>query len=545
MRKLAIAALSLPVLAFVYATALFRRSIAARVAIVFALATVVGVGVIASVGSAPTTARPPSVPVPLTSAAFRTAVTTGVALDAPVAIEFSTPMDAASVAAAIAVDPPTSIELDWDASGRNLTILPGRAWAPDTYHRISVEGGALARTGRPLVRSVGAVFLTRSATGGAIAATDQPGRRVALTSGFVITFERPVEVGSLAGAVTIEPPLDGRLEATGGLAAGTHFSFIPAEPLAPDTRYRVRVAGVHTDDGERLEPIELVLRTVAAPTVVRFRPQDSTRDVSRDAALSVRFSEPMDRGSARRAFRVKVDGTAVDGRIRFAEEDTVLVFTPASRLPYGSRVVMTVAEAATSAAGAPLGDQATGTFRTAPKPPPKPKRTPRATSPSTPKPPSGGGSAGSGSWYAVETYYLRLMNCTRTGGWVTSSGSCKSPGGRNVAALKLSSGISSKVARPYAKLLATRNACSHFIGGNPGDRLRRAGYTSYRWAENIGCRSGDPKKAVLGSHLYFQSEKSYNGGHYVNMMNAKYDRAGIGVWVASGRVRLVVNFYHP
>ena len=106
------------------------------------------------------------------------------------------------------------------------------------------------------------------------------------------------------------------------------------------------------------------------------------------------------------------------------------------------------------------------------------------------------------------------MNCTRTGGWVTSGGNCSSPGGRNVAPLALNSGISSKVSRPYAKLLATRGICNHFIGGNPGDRLRRAGYNSYRWGENLGCRSGNPYSAVLGSHLFFQSEKPYNGGHY-------------------------------
>jgi uncharacterized protein YkwD len=145
----------------------------------------------------------------------------------------------------------------------------------------------------------------------------------------------------------------------------------------------------------------------------------------------------------------------------------------------------------------------------------------------------------------VESYYLRLMNCTRTGGWVTSDGDCSSPGGRNVAPLSLSAGISDKVARPYAKLLATRGICNHFIGGNPGDRLRRAGFTSYRWAENLGCRSGNPYSAVLGSHRFFQNEKPYNGGHYRNMMNPDYDRAGIGVWVSSGRVRLVVDFYHP
>jgi uncharacterized protein YkwD len=114
-----------------------------------------------------------------------------------------------------------------------------------------------------------------------------------------------------------------------------------------------------------------------------------------------------------------------------------------------------------------------------------------------------------------------------------------------VAPLKLDRGISSQVSRPYAKRLAVGNDCSHFIGGGPDDRLRHAGYTNYTWAENIGCRSGGAMNAVLGSHLFFQSEKSYNGGHYVNLMNAKYDRVGIGVWVAGGRVRLVIDFYHP
>jgi uncharacterized protein YkwD len=241
---------------------------------------------------------------------------------------------------------------------------------------------------------------------------------------------------------------------------------------------------------------------------------------------------------------VVVDGKPVKGTITFAENDTVLVFDTAHPFAYDTRVTASVSRSARSADGVALRSAEQVAFRTELKPVPKPKvtstRAPTGGS-------SGGGSTGSGSWTAVERYYLGLMNCTRTGGLVTSGGDCSSPGGRNVAALKLDSGISSKVARPYAKKLAVGNDCSHFIGGNPGDRLRRAGYTSYRWAENLGCRSGNPYSAVLGSHLYFQSERSWSpqGGHYVNMMNSKYDRAGIGVWVASGRVRLVVDFYHP
>ncbi|HEV7603831.1 MAG TPA: CAP domain-containing protein, partial [Candidatus Limnocylindrales bacterium] len=168
-----------------------------------------------------------------------------------------------------------------------------------------------------------------------------------------------------------------------------------------------------------------------------------------------------------------------------------------------------------------------------------------------PTPSSGGTGSGTpptppvgGNWSAVETYYLGLMNCTRTGGWVTSSGACSSPGGRNVAPLVLDAGISSKVSRPYAKKIAISGDCSHFIGGNPGDRLRRAGYPSYRWAENLGCMTLSPRAMVLSTHLFFQNEKASLGGHYVNLMNPAYDRVGIGVWVSGGRVRLVIDFYH-
>ena len=101
------------------------------------------------------------------------------------------------------------------------------------------------------------------------------------------------------------------------------------------------------------------------------------------------------------------------------------------------------------------------------------------------------------------------------------------------------------MARPYAKKLAVGNICSHYSGGTPGTRLAGAGYTNYTWAENLGCRDGDPYAAVLATHLFFQSERSYSGGHYVNLMNADYDRVGIGVWVSNGRVRLVVDFYSP
>ena len=152
-------------------------------------------------------------------------------------------------------------------------------------------------------------------------------------------------------------------------------------------------------------------------------------------------------------------------------------------------------------------------------------------------------------WLPEEQYYLSLVNCTRTGGWVLSNGTCRGyVSGRYsayVAPLRLSPGISDSVTRPYATFLAIKNQCSHFLNGNPGDRLRRAGYNAYNWGENIGCRSGYrlAGPAILASHLNFQAEKSSNGGHWRNMKNAKYKWIGVGIWKVGTRVRLVTDFY--
>ncbi len=548
MRKYLVALLAIPVLATVYGSTALQRSAIARVGVALGLGTFLGLGVMALVRPATTTASLPTEIVPLTQAAFRATIATDLAVDAPITIGFSTPMAPASVASAIDVEPATPVTLAWDDTKTTLTIRPTTHWSAGTYHTITVEPGALAQTGRPLTTPARSVFLTRAAATAVLAATQPIGKRVGVDTTFTIAFDQPVDAATLEGAVTLDPPAEGTLAPATSPDGTGQYVFTPAKALKPDTAYRLVISGARDRDGLAIGTSALQIRTTAAPTVVRFRPRADTAKVARSAAISVRFTRAMDKAATKKAFKVTADGKAVAGKVSFAEKGRVLVFVPTKVLPYGAKVVATVATTARSAEGAQLAKQGRATFQTVEKPKPKPKAKPK------PKPSGGGGgssggggggSVGSGSWTAVERYYLRLMNCTRTGGWVTSGGKCSSPGGRDAAPLKLSAGISNKVSRPYAKKLARSGVCSHFSGGNPGDRLRRAGYTSYRWAENLGCRSGNAYSAVLGSHRFFQSEKSYLGGHYVNLMNRKYDRVGIGVWVSSGRVRLVIDFYHP
>lgn len=544
MHKAAVALLAVPILSAVYVGALVRRSVVSRIGWAIAVAGLLGVGVIGAGLPAETSAKPPTPIVPLTHAAFQTTVVTGHDLTAPVAISFTTPMDPGSVASAVTVDPPTPVQLAWDAAARTLTISPKDHWSPGAYYTVSVQAGALAGTGQPLSQPARAAFLTREATASSLAPTDPIGSRVSVDSGFSVTFARPVDPTTVAGAITLDPPVSGTLKVAGAPKGPVQYTFQPAKALAAGKTYRLTVAGVMDQDGVALAPVSMAVKTTNPPGVVRFRPQESATNTPRDAAISVRFTEAMDRETTASAFSVKIGGKAIKGSISWAEAGTVLVFKPASALPYGAAVVAKVDITARSATGASMERSTRAIFKTTPKPA-APARTTITKPTAASAGGGGGGVVGGGSWGAVESYYLRLMNCTRTGGWVTSGGACSSPGGRHVAPLVVDSRISSRVTRPYARLLATRGACSHFIGGNPGNRLARAGFSSYRWAENIGCRSGNPGSAVLGSHLFFQSERPYSGGHYVNLMNAAYDRVGIGVWVSNGQVRLVVDFYHP
>ena len=563
-RRALAAVLALPVFAAIYVAAALRRGPATRIA----LSLGVGGLVLAAAVAVPagTVGVPAATQAPLAASALGPTVTTGRGLTSPLLVDFDAPMDAGSVASAVRVDPVTEVRLTWSGDGRRLAVEPLGSWRPATLYTVTVGTAARDRDGRSLPTPLRAGFLTRDATSGRLVATDQLPTGVAVDSSIVISFDRPVSVAAVLRSFRIVPAVAGELfVASDGPdgrdpAVADNFVWEPAVSLAANTQYTVELAaGLVDAEGLAVaSPDPLVFTTTAAPSVVRFRPRAGTEEVSRAVPVSVRFTMPMDRDSTKEAFSVEVDGVDVAGTVSFAEDDTVLVFDAAAAFPYEATVIMRVAATATAADGTPLDRARSARFtvaaKPAPEPTPKPAPTPKPVAPQpkptpapTPKPvvvtrPT------SSAWLAAEKYLLSLLNCTRGGGWVLADGSCSNPGGSGIPLLKYDAGISDAVARPYAKKLATNGACTHFYGGDPGDRLRAAGYTGYQWAENLSCRYyRDPRDAAVGLVRFFQSEKYWSpvGGHYVNMMNGAYDRAGVGLWVSGGNLNFVVNFYRP
>jgi Big-like domain-containing protein len=501
---------------------------------------------------APLNATPPAAaavaPQPTAIARVGAAVITGQGLVDALHFDFTSPMNAATVQAALTIEPATQLQLAWSSGGRVLQVRPAPAWQAATAYAVTIGPAARDMQGVPLASAVQATFTTRKTAAARLALVSAGASASAKPVAVAVTFTRPVLVASVASAVKVSPSVAGRLTPAGGTSRGlaTRFTWRPREVLRPGTTYALSLKGSVLDEDGLPVPAagRIALRTPSRPAIVRHRPASGATGVARDALLSVRFTERMERSSTQRAFAVSGLAAARDGTFSWYERDTVLAYDPRSSLVAGRRYTVTIAGSARSAAGVPLkaaaGSALSFSFRV--------QGTTAATLTSSTKRPSSGGSTGT-SWLAVERYVLGLVNCIRTGGTLQSDGDCVGYGsGRNggyAAPLTIHHGISDKVARPYAKFLAVRAACNHFLDGNPGFRLRRSGYTSYRWAENLGCRSGNPYSAVLGSHLYFQSEKSYSGGHWVNLKNRQYTTVGIGVWVSNGNVRVVTDFYDP
>ena len=166
MRKVASAALAVPVLVLVYLPLLARRSVAARIGLVASVGVIVLAAAFGLSRPVPTTASAPSAPITaLADDAFRS-ISAATDLRAAIDITFSEAMDPLSVAHSLSVAPANTVELAWNPARTVLTIRPTSHWAAGTYHTLSVAPGALSAAGRPMSSPVRAAFVTRPVTTG-------------------------------------------------------------------------------------------------------------------------------------------------------------------------------------------------------------------------------------------------------------------------------------------------------------------------------------------------------------------------------------------
>lgn len=519
-----------------------RRSVPAKAAIpAVAVALVVG-GLLVGLPVKQAAGNQPATFEPLAPQADLHPNATNVSLDSPFQIQFTKPMNAPSVEQALSITPDAGIDLRWDATDQTLALRPKTHWEPFTSYEVKVGGGAVDLEGLSLASPVDATFQTGSLTAGEIKATQMVGSQASPRTAFQLTFTRPVKYATVVARLGIFPSVPIKLSGDDPTdQASTVFTLTPAGELATGTKYLVTLTNGGSDSsGSALLPVtSLEVETLPTPAIVHFTPAGGS--VSRDTnqAISVTFSTGMDTKATAAALRVTVGTRAMSGNISWSDDNSVMTWTPRRSFVTGSVVGVSVSGAARSTGGISIGPAQSIKFTVS-------KGSTRRIVYKAPTRIPWGSSQGP-QYLAAEKYYLELMNCTRTGGWVVAGGYCSSvthhtkPAQR---ALALNTGISDKVARPYAKYMADTCQLNHYLNGTtPKSRLAAAGYRSGSWGENIASPSSASAGGLAAVEMYFQTESRFRGNnHYTNIMNKYFHTAGIGIWI-SRCTRLTVDFY--
>jgi hypothetical protein len=544
MRQLAAAVLEVPIAGFSYLSRyISRRSLMTQLTIACVAVALVVSGLLVGLPTKTIDAKAPTPYDPPAPTLVATPAATKMSVDEPYVLRFTKPMNQGSVADSLTIKPAAPVRLVWDAAGETLSITPTTYWAPFTTYAIGVAGLAMDQSGMQLGSPVTASFTTGALTSGKITATIVTDGMVAPTSAFQITFSRPVKLATIQARLSITPTVTGTITGDDPTDVSSQvFTFTPDDILAGGTAFTVSFDSTTATDaaGVALLPVEpLKVQTLAAPEVVHFRPANGKTTTDPNQVISVRFTVPMNRASTAAALSVTVNGNRVRGAISWAENNTVLVLDPNNKLPVGSTVNMRISTTARSVTGQRLSAAASASFRVV-KPTVRHIRFIKYPAPLKTAP-----------WHASEINMLALINCTRTGGWVTRSGTCSSVTHHVMPAqdpLAFSDGIANAVSRPYAKALADRGALTHYLYGNPHSRLAAAGYGGGAWGENLTAPASSGLPGMIASEMFFQNEyRCQSGrcefGHYYNVMYPYFHRAGIGVWVTNGHTRVVMDFY--
>ncbi|MDQ2690204.1 MAG: Ig-like domain-containing protein, partial [Chloroflexota bacterium] len=283
-------------------------------------------------------------------------------------VVFSEPVEAASAADALSVEPVVDGAVSW--SGSTMIFTPSDPLELETDYRVEIAAGIRDLAGNEIAelppafefRTVGRPTLVQASP--ADGASDVP-----LDDPIALTFSRLMDTASVEAELRVLPAFPHDLRWSGEL-----LEIVPTVPLRPGQRYEVSIrAGAADVAGVALaEAISISFRTAAPGLAVEtLVPADGIDGIAPTSPIAVIFDRPIDPGSVSDdllAITPEVAGTLevvpLPGEAGDDGAGSVLRFTPSGPLAPNTTFEVSLATGPTSTTGGGLAAPAEWTFTT-------------------------------------------------------------------------------------------------------------------------------------------------------------------------------------
>jgi hypothetical protein len=288
--------------------------------------------------------------------------------DGHVLLVFSEAVDGSRLE--VSLSPEAPIQPPEVDAGR-VTVRPVELWAADTAYTLTVR--AQGTEGEPLSGPASVRFTTGRAP---LHDSERPPEvHFSPSSGLAgvrtdavleLTFSHPMDVESVARALTVEPAVGCQWQWT---ADRTRSTCTPVPRLSLDTAYTLRLApAARRERGGPMLASEVVrsFRTLPAPALTRVTPVDDARGVPRGSSITLDFSHGMQCESVRRSFRLLgPDGVQVPGTLHCASPDVAHFVPGAGATRHGETYQWVLDAGVLDAVGDATSAAATGRFTVA------------------------------------------------------------------------------------------------------------------------------------------------------------------------------------
>lgn len=300
-----------------------------------------------------TTADTPETAPPHLVANSPTSNAANVGTNALINLEFSEPLDIATVVPNIEVSAggqPIAVMVALSNADKRVTVSPAAALMPGAQYTVTIGGGIADLAGLTLDNAGSFTFQTGNITdptGPSVISVDPANGAtgVPLNTLARLAFSKPVDPTSLlSGTIVLYADgLSGADAIPGSLsiaANGDSVAFTPAAPLTPETAYCFYINGIVDVEGHGLAQNNYniscfttgVSAAGAGPAVVSMSPASGSASVPLNAQIALTFSSPISTVAAASGITVSASGIAVPGTVSVSNTATTATFTPTSPL---------------------------------------------------------------------------------------------------------------------------------------------------------------------------------------------------------------------